>query len=88
MTISSLFAVIINVDGNDETGCGIYDVRIVDRYSHPGHILGEKTNLDSLDEAIEFAKGAVTAFMSGTMVVHNDRCLMHDGHDGNCIIPT
>lgn len=82
MTISSLFAVIINVDGNDETGCGIYDVRIVDRYSHPGHILGEKTNLDSLNEAIEFAKGAVTAFMS-----HNDHCLLIPGHDGKCIIP-
>lgn len=61
---TSLFAVIINVDGDDETGCGIYDVRIVDRYSHPGHVLYEGTDLDSLDKAMEFAKGAVTVFMS------------------------
>jgi hypothetical protein len=65
-----LFSVIINVDGDDETGCGIYEVHIVDRYHEDlvDKVIGAKTNMSSLDEAMQFAKGAVTAFMSGQVV--------------------
>lgn len=66
MSTTPLFGVIISVDGDDDTGEGIYDVQIVDRYNDFGDVIGEKTNMRSLDEAMEFAKGAVTAFMEGT----------------------
>jgi hypothetical protein len=64
---TSLFSVIINVDGDDETGRAIYEVHIVDRYHEDlvDKIIGAKINMHSLDEAMQFAKGAVTAFMSG-----------------------
>ncbi|GJJ20066.1 hypothetical protein [Mycolicibacterium mageritense] len=66
MTKRPLFDVTIAVSGNDDTGTGIYDVTIVDRYHKRGDIIGEKRDLTSLDDAIVFAKGAVTAFMQGT----------------------
>jgi hypothetical protein len=57
-----LFAVIIDVAGTDE-GTGVYDVTVVDRYHDDvDTVIGEKTDMRSLDEAMEFAKGAVTAF--------------------------
>lgn len=69
-----LFDVVISVSGDDETGSGIYDVTIIDRYHetrsganwHLSDVIGQKTDLHSLDDAMEFAKGAVTAFMKGT----------------------
>lgn len=61
-----LFDVILHVEGEDETGTGIYSVEIVDRFHKRGDIIGHKSNLLSLDEAMAFAKGAVTEFMKGT----------------------
>lgn len=61
-----LFDVIISVEGDDDTGAGIYSVQIVDRYHKRGDIIGHKSGLLNLDEAMAFAKGAVTAFTEGT----------------------
>ena len=68
---TQLFDVLISVSGDNNTGTGIYDVFIIDKY-HAGNddtyfsVVGQKSNLTSLDQAIEFAKVAVTAFMEGT----------------------
>jgi hypothetical protein len=63
--MTPLFDVNIHVFGTDQ-GTGYYTVTIFDRY-HPGeNLIGGKTGMTNLDEAIEFAKGAVTAFMEGT----------------------
>jgi hypothetical protein len=61
-----LFDVVISVSGDDETGGGIYEVTIIDRYHPENDVIGRKECMHSLDDAIEFAKGAVTAFMEGT----------------------
>jgi hypothetical protein len=65
MAQQPLFDVILHVFGDTETGAGIYDVSIIDRYHKRGDIIGQ-TEANSLDEALEFARGAVTAFMEGT----------------------
>lgn len=59
-----LFDVVIHVSGTDE-GTGLYDVEIIDRYHKTADVIGRLTNLTSLDDAIGFAKGTVTAFMQG-----------------------
>lgn len=64
-----LFDVVLNVFGDTNTGGGIYDVTIVDRYDAPGHTPGDvigRHEATSLDDAMTFARGAVTAFMEGT----------------------
>lgn len=61
-----LFDVVISVSGDDETGTGIYTVKVIDRYHQGDDVIGQKYDMHSLDEAMEFAKGAVTAFMEGT----------------------
>lgn len=67
--IQRLFDVVLEVSGDSETGGGVYDVKIVDRYDAPGHtpgdIIGQHEALN-LADAMEFARGAVTAFMKGT----------------------
>lgn len=64
-----LFDVVLNVFGDTNTGGGVYDVTIVDRYDAPGHTLGDvigRHEASSFDDAMAFARGAVTAFMEGT----------------------
>lgn len=61
-----LFDVIISVQGDDETGGGIYTVQIIDRYHKHTKVVDEKREMTSLNDALAFAKGAVTAFMEGT----------------------
>lgn len=63
MTKRPLFDVVLAVHGDDDTGTGIYDVRIIDRYRDSGSLIGHKSDLTSLDEAMQFARGAVSAFM-------------------------
>lgn len=60
-----LFDVVLAVSGTD-TGGGLYDVQIIDRYHKASVIIGEKSDIPTLNEAIEFARGAVSAFMKGT----------------------
>lgn len=61
-----LFDVVIHVSGTDE-GTGLYDVEIIDRYHKTADVIGRVAvaDLTSLDDAIGFAKGTVTAFMQG-----------------------
>jgi len=66
MTPRPLFDVVISVSGND-AGAGVYDVTIIDRYhGKKDDWIGRKSDMSSLDEAMEFAKGSVTAFLEGT----------------------
>jgi hypothetical protein len=69
-TRTPLFDVVISVYGDENTGSGIYDVFVIDKYhGGPGDtpwVVGHQSNLTSLDQSIQFAKGAVTAFMEGT----------------------
>jgi len=66
MSKRPLVDVTISVFRDEATGEGVYDVLIIDRYSKVGEQIGQKYDMSSLDEAIEFATGAVTAFMQGT----------------------
>ncbi|WAB10153.1 hypothetical protein SEA_GRAVAILLIA_44 [Mycobacterium phage Gravaillia] len=64
-----LFDVVLEVSGDPATGGGIYDVSVVDRYDAPGHTPGDvigRHEAHNLADAMEFAWGAVTAFMKGT----------------------
>lgn len=61
-----LFDVIITAYGDNDTGHVSHTVRIVGRYQkHDGELIGQKYDC-TLDQAIEFARGAVTAFLEGT----------------------
>ncbi|WP_431231472.1 hypothetical protein ACQ856_18090 [Mycolicibacterium psychrotolerans] len=69
MTVQRLFDVVLEVSGDTETGGGLYDVTITDRYDGPGHTPGAiigRHEARNLDDALAFARGAVTAFMEGT----------------------
>ena len=66
MSKRPLFDVTISVFRDEATGEGVYDVLIIDRYHKVAEQIGQKYDMSSLDEAIEFAKGGVTAFMQGT----------------------
>lgn len=61
-----LFDVIISVESDD--GAGVYKVNVVDRYHQSNDIIGHKSEMGSLDEAITFAKGVVTTFLHSTQV--------------------
>ena len=66
-TKTPLFDVIISVYGDKDTGGGIYDVFIIDKYHGiDPWVMAHQSNMTSLDQAMQFAKGAVTAFMEGT----------------------
>lgn len=65
MSYQPLFDVVLHVYGDPETGTGLYDVDIIDRHRNRGEVIGQH-QANSLDDAITFAKGAVTAFMEGT----------------------
>ena len=61
-----IFDVILSVSGDRFTGEHCTDVKIVGRYKqHDGELVGQK-ECRTLDEALEYAKGAVTAFLKGT----------------------
>lgn len=67
--LTPLFDVVISVSGDDDTGGGVYDVTIVDRYDTPGHTPGDiigRHEAHNLADAMQFARGAVTAFMKET----------------------
>jgi len=66
MSKRPLVDVTISVFRDEATGEGVYDVLIIDRYSKVGEQIGQKYDMSSLDEAIEFARDAVTAFMQDT----------------------
>jgi hypothetical protein len=72
VTKTPLFDVVISVYGDESTGTGIYDVFIIDKYhGGPGDtpwVVAHQSNLTSLDQSMQFAKGAVTAFMEGTAI--------------------
>lgn len=62
-----LFDVVISVSGDEESGTLTYDVRIVDTRDDSSRLIGRATSpMTSLDEAMRFAKGAVSAFIEGT----------------------
>lgn len=62
-----LFDVTITVEGDDDTGAGIYGVIVVDRYKNKlGTIVDTKSDMSSLDQAMTFAKTAVSAFLKDT----------------------
>ena len=61
-----LFEVKITAYGDTETGAGSNCVHIIGRHGkHDGEQVGELHDC-TLDEAIEFTRGSVTAFMKGT----------------------
>lgn len=63
-----LFDVVIQNAGDAETGEMFITVQLIDRY-HDGPDIGKvigEAECDSLDAALEWARGAVTAFMKGT----------------------
>jgi hypothetical protein len=61
-----MFDVTITACFDTETGKGSHDVRVVGRYkARDGELIGVKQDC-TLDEAIDYAKGLVTAFMAGT----------------------
>jgi hypothetical protein len=63
-----LFDVTLEVSGNPDTGECFYNVVILDRYNQDGpfpRVIGT-SQAESLDAAMEFARGAVTAFLQGT----------------------
>lgn len=66
-----LFDVTLSNYGNSETGEFAFRVEVVDTYNQGvggRRVLGaqEFTGTNALDEAVEWTKGAVTAFMRGT----------------------
>lgn len=64
-----LFDVVLQNAGDAETGEIFITVVIVDRYHDGpdiGKVIGESDEFDKLDDALEWARRAVTAFMKGT----------------------
>jgi hypothetical protein len=58
-----LFDVIISVDGDPDSGEFFTSVKIVDRCRHlDGSLIGEPSEFDTVDDAIEHARGAILAF--------------------------
>jgi hypothetical protein len=66
MLPDELFDVIISVSGDPVTRHAFYEVTVIDKYNFPGGEIGRKADMTSLDDAMEFAKGCVTAFLQGT----------------------
>jgi hypothetical protein len=63
---TALFDVVITAYGDIETGATTHGVRIVSRYKQDdGRVIGEKKDC-SLPEAMQYASGAVVAFLEGT----------------------
>jgi hypothetical protein len=63
--MESLFDVMITACGT-QTGEFAHKVRIVNRYKqNDGALIGQR-DCRTLEEALEFARGTVTAFMEGT----------------------
>lgn len=63
-----LFDVLLEMYVNEETGTGVgfYDVSVIDRYNENGKIVGYKTELVGVDDAMEFAREAVSDFLRET----------------------
>jgi D-aminopeptidase len=63
-----LFDVTLSTYGDAETGEFKITAEVVGMYNFPGGVVGgqEFTGAGALDAAVEWAKGAVAAFMKGT----------------------
>jgi hypothetical protein len=67
-----IFDVLIAVSTTTGSPGGLYDIKVVDRYSKRGGVVGEMVDLPSLDDAILEAKELVTHFLSSTPADEDD----------------